>query len=147
MSASSRFAACMLTVACALAFVGCDAAVRPDCQLVMWDGGQAPPEEGAPIPADVQPIVGPTDIDWSASRLDDGNVGPPVLTLRLQPAAAERMAEHTRNNVGDYMPVGLNGNVLVVPIINSPIEGGEVALEPSVDGAASFGPLRSCVGG
>jgi hypothetical protein len=52
-----------LVVIAATLVGGCGAAVRPDCQLVMWDAGQTPPEEGSPIPGDIQPIVGPTDID------------------------------------------------------------------------------------
>jgi hypothetical protein len=146
MNASSRLGQLLVGVVLAASVFGCGAAVRPECQLVMWDAGVAPPEEGAPIPAEIEPLIGPADIDWSASQFGQGATGQPTLTLALGPDGAARMAEFTRSNVGSYVAIALNGTVVVVPRVFDPIEDGVVTIEPGMGGAASFGPLRSCVG-
>jgi len=147
MNVSSRLAVWALIGAFALALGGCGAAVRPDCQVVMWDAADTPPEEGAPIPAETEPLIVPEDVDWSMSQVDRGDFGQPVLMLALTPAGTARMAEFTRSNVGSYMGIALNGTVVVVPLINSAIEGGLIQIESSTNDEAFFAPFASCVGG
>ena len=89
---------------------GCGSAVRPDCQIVMWDVGQSPPEEGAPMPAEVEPLIMPADVDWGSSQFGRGAIGQPTVTLALGPDGATRMAEFTRSNIGSYVAIALNGS-------------------------------------
>ena len=126
---------------------GCGSAVRPDCQIVMWDVGQSPPEEGAPMPAEVEPLIMPADVDWGSSQFGRGAIGQPTVTLALGPDGATRMAEFTRSNIGSYVAIALNGRVVTVPLVTGAIEGGAVQIEASSRGEPLFAPFSSCVGG
>ena len=147
MNVSRRVGQLLVGVVLAASLFGCGAAVRADCQVVMWDAGDAPPEEGALIPAEIEPLIVPADVDWSSSQFGQGAAGQPTLTLALGPDAAARMAEFTRSNVGSYVPVALNGTVVVVPVVNGPIEDGVVQIEANSGGEARFAPFGACVGG
>jgi hypothetical protein len=147
MNASSRLAVWVLFGACALALWGCGAAVRSDCQVVMWDAGQAPPEEGALIPADIEPLIVPADIDWGSSQFGQDDIGQPTVTLTLSPDGATRMAEFTRSNVGSYVAIALNGTVVVVPLVMDAIEDGVIQIQANSGGEARFAPFGACVGG
>jgi hypothetical protein len=127
--------------------IGCGSAVRLDCQVVMWDAGQSPPEEGAPIPDEVEPLIMPADVDWSSSQFGRGAIGQPTVTLALGPDGATRMAEFTRSNIGSYVAIALNGMVVTVPLVSGAIEGGAVQIEASSRGEPLFAPFSSCVGG
>ena len=115
--------------------IGCGSVVRPDCQVVMWDAGEAPPEEGAPIPDEVEPLIMPADVDWSSSQFGRGATGQPTVTLALGPGGATRMAEFTRSSIGSYVAIALNGRVVTVPLVTGAIEGGAVQIEASSRGS------------
>src|SRR5215207_5674121 len=122
MNVSRRVGRLLVGVVLAASLFGCGAAVPADCQVVMWDAGDAPPEEGTLIPDGIEPLIVPADPDWSSSQFGQGATGAPTLTLALGPDGAARMAAFTRSNVGAFMPIGLNGTVVVVPRVNAPIE-------------------------
>jgi hypothetical protein len=147
MNASRRVRQLLAGVVVASSLFGCGAAVRPDCQVVMWDAGDAPPEDGAPIPAAIEPLIVPSDVDWSSSQFGQGATGQPTLTLSLGPDGKARMAEFTRSNVGSYVAIALNGTVVVVPRVFDPIEDGVVQIEANSGGEARFAPFGACVGG
>jgi preprotein translocase subunit SecD len=107
--------------------IGACGAAPGRCEAVIWGAGQTALEQGATIPPGLEQLVGPEDIDWSASSLKPGN--PPVLQLSLRPEAAERIADHTRENAGSFLAVALNGQVVSAPMIMSGIEGGVIQLE------------------
>jgi preprotein translocase subunit SecD len=112
------------------------------CAVTIWGAGQTALDEGATIPPDMERLVGPEDIDWAASSLEAGN--PPTLLLSLRPAAATRIADHTRENAGSYLAVAMKGKVVSAPVIMSTIEGGAIQLEGS--DPASFAAFAPCVG-
>jgi preprotein translocase subunit SecD len=109
---------------------------------VIWGAGQTALEAGATIPPGLEQLVGPEDIDWTASSLEPGN--PPVLQLSLRPAAAERIADHTREHAGSFLAVALNGQVVSAPMIMSRIVGGVIQLEGT--GPTEFAAFAPCFG-
>ena len=115
----NRLLGALVLIAATLAG-GCGAAAGA-CQTVILGAGLTVLEEGATIPPGLDQLVGPQDIDWTASSLEPGN--PPVLQLSLRPEAAERIADHTRENAGTFLAVALNGQVVSAPMIASTIEG------------------------
>jgi preprotein translocase subunit SecD len=130
MTGGARFAGALLLGGAIAVAGGCGQSSEPTCDLVI--AGLA---AGAPIPNSgdallnvAEVVANPADIDWAASTLGQDQVGQPEITLQLRPEAAARMAEFTRTHVGEYMPLALNGRVMAVPIIMSPIPNGEVAI-------------------
>ena len=136
----SRLLAALALVAAAL--IGACGAAPGLCEAVIWGAGQTALEEGATIPPGMEQLVGPQDIDWTASSLKPGN--PPVLQLSLRPAAAERIADHTREHAGSFLAVALNGQVVSAPMIMSTIEGGVIQLEGTAP--TEFAAFAPCFG-
>lgn len=120
---------------------GCGAAPG-SCETVILGAGQTALEEGATIPPGLEQLVGPGDIDWTASSLQPGN--PPVLQLSLRPEGAERIAEYTREHAGSFLAVALNGQVVSAPMIMSAIEGGVIQLEGTEP--TEFAAFAPCFG-
>ena len=110
-------------------------------------GGPARPEEGALIPAEIDPLIVPADIDWRSSQFGKDAIGQPTVTLTLGPNGATRMAEFTRSHVGSYVAIALNGTVVVVPLVMDAIEDGVIQIQANSGGEARFAPFGSCVGG
>ena len=129
-------------VLAAAALIGACGAAPGSCEAVIWGAGQTALEEGATIPPGMEQLVGPQDIDWTASSLKPGN--PPVLQLSLRPAAAERIADHTREHAGSFLAVALNGQVVSAPMIMSAIEGGVIQLEGTEP--TEFAAFAPCFG-
>jgi preprotein translocase subunit SecD len=67
-----------------------------------------------------------------------------VLQLSLRPEAADRIADHTRENAGSYLAVALNGEVVSAPLIMSTIEGGVIQLEGT--DPTEFAAFAPCFG-
>ena len=99
------------------------------------------------MPAEVEPLIMPADVDWGSSQFGRGAIGQPTVTLALGPDGATRMAEFTRSNIGSYVAIALNGRVVTVPLVTGAIEGGAVQIEASSRGEPLFAPFSSCVGG
>jgi hypothetical protein len=132
---------CALVLIAGTLVAGCGAAPG-SCEAVIWGAGQTALDEGATIPPGLEQLVGPQDIDWTASSLEPGN--PPVLQLSLRPEAAERIADHTRKHAESYLAVALNGQVVSAPMIMSTIEGGVIQLEGTEP--TEFAAFAPCFG-
>lgn len=65
------------------------------------------------------------DIAAAHAGLDDGR---PFVALEFSPAGAAKLATVTQENVGRRMAVLVDGRVLTVAVINSPISGGRLSL-------------------
>lgn len=114
------------------------------CSLVI-----VPTEDPAltKLAEDVVPIVSPDDLDPSGWAIveDDVDLGAPRVSMRLRPEAAERFAAFTRANIGGFVAVAIDGQVISVPQIMSPIEDGEIVLSPGQDEAAFLESFRPCL--
>jgi preprotein translocase subunit SecD len=133
-------AAATFVVAGAWALAGCSSLTLPlPCDLMIV---ALPPDstlqEGDPLPAEPQVIAGPGDFDaiGSSIRTDPGEGV--SLDLRLRGAAIERFAGHTAAHVGEPMAIVINGEVVAVPFIQSPIPAGEMSVIPATDDSEAF---------
>ena len=57
-----------------------------------------------------------------------GNMGEPEIVFELNPDAARRFADTTRDNVGRQLAIILDGELYSAPSINGPIEAGNVSI-------------------
>ncbi len=97
------------------------------------------------LPADAEVLVRPADVDPNGWVLtEDPDVGL-VAELRLRPDAAERFAQHTRDHLGGFIALDVDGVVVAVPSIESPIEDGQlqVSFANADDGAREA--IQSCL--
>ena len=130
----------------ALLPLGACSLVPSTCDVVIW-GAREAPAVGAQVPADVQPLAAPDDVDWPASRLGSPDAQPVILALVLRPEAAARVAAYTRANLGASLPVGLNGRVVSAPLYLRPLEDGRIEIAADPTEAAALERFRACVGG
>ena len=97
------------------------------------------------LPADAEVLVRPADVDpngWVLTEDPDAGL---VAELRLRPDAAERFAQHTRVHIGDFIALEVDGVVVAVPSIITPIEDGQlqVSFATADDGARQA--IQSCL--
>ena len=71
-----------------------------------------------------KPVNGLSGDIVKSSWMGRGNLGDPLIEFNLNPGAAKRFGEVTRENVGHRMAIVLDGELQSAPNINSPIEGG-----------------------
>lgn len=135
--------ACLIAVPA----LGACGLVPSSCDVVIWGGVEARPSIGDQVPPGIEPLVAPADIDWASSRLETAGGATVILTLVLRPAAASRVADFTRANLGATLPIGLNNRVVLVPQYLYPVEAGTIKIARDANGAAALEPFRSCVGG
>ena len=105
------------------------------------------PVEGAGAPVGAMVIAGPTDIDWSATKIGQDAMGARTLEMQLRPDAAARLADYTGDHVGEAMPLVVNGRVVAVPVINQGIPGGSLAIQGNGPDDAWLDPLEACLSG
>jgi hypothetical protein len=129
----------MLSVGCGMAQPACDvvvAALPPNAP---------PPDAGDVLPAGAAILAAPGDIDWSASSIGPDQPGGRPLNLQLRPEAAERLASYSRDNVGSFLPIALNGRVVVAPMLQSEVEGGLLVIQfASLDPAETVTAFEAC---
>jgi len=73
----------------------------------------------------------------------------PVLNFSLKPDASEAFFDYTRDNIGKFFALRLDGEILSIPRINEPIAGGhvqisggfEVAEAKDMEAVLRYGPL------
>jgi preprotein translocase subunit SecD len=96
----------------------------------------------AAAPADLLTFGGvgfPQSDILDARAIADGT-GMPNIFVTLTPAAAKRLADLSRANVGKAVPIAVGGTVLMNPIIREAITGGtiEIAGVPSFEAAVTW---------
>ena len=91
-------------------------------------------QPGDPLPANPQVIAGPGDFDMLRSSIKQTLPGGEVsLDLQLRGAAIGRVASHTEGHVGEPMALLINGEVVSVPTIQSPISDGVLSVTPATE--------------
>jgi preprotein translocase subunit SecD len=77
-----------------------------------------------------KPVLGPfrtvmTGVHLESARVEaDPQTGLPSISFKLTPEGAQIFAEHTRNNVGKFLAITMDKQVLSSPRIQGPILGG-----------------------
>ena len=98
------------------------------------------------IPAGAPAIVTAADIDPLGWRVipDDGSGLGDQVGFRLRPEATERFAAFTRDNVGEYLAITVEGRVVSVPRIEGPLDDGDIVIAGPRGGGWIEG-FRSCL--
>jgi hypothetical protein len=109
---------------------------RGDVQWLAWSD-EPWPSEGDPVREGVPPLFGSADI--ASGAVQPAGVGSPGgVLVRLDPAAHGALETYTRAHVAEpALPVAMDGTILLSPIINSPIESGELLIGFADDGPIS----------
>lgn len=100
--------------------------------------GVKPPEEGSEIDPGLPEILGPEAVQPGTAKLGVNQVGQPSVEFQLTQPAAEVLRRHTRDHIGEFLAIVLDGRAVSVPTIRSEIAEGAVAIEfgaaaPQVD--------------
>jgi SecDF, P1 head subdomain len=118
---------------------------RCDVTIVALPAGQMIAVED-PLPPGSQIIAAPNDFDIAATMIGDDGSGDPTVTVRLRGDAVDRFARHTADHLGDHIAIMLNGDIITVPVIMAPIEGGEISISSgSLDADGLAGRFAPCV--
>jgi preprotein translocase subunit SecD len=121
--------------------VGCESITLPlPCDLMIVAlPADSTLQPGDALPADPQVIAGPGDFDVLRSSIKQALPGGDVsLDLQLRGAAIDRVARHTEDHIGEPMALIINGEIVSVPIIQSPIPDGALSVSPATDDAQAF---------
>ncbi len=88
-------------------------------------------EVGRPLPRDEPALFGWEGIASLEQSTDEQ--ARPTMLVRLKPAARDLFATYTRTHIGDSFAILVDDEVVVVPIVNEPITGGEVMVSGGID--------------
>lgn len=132
----------MLAAVLVIAMLGCVPSAA--CDLVIVPAGGPELDH---VPADVEPIVSAADLDPLGWRIvpDDGSGLGDQVAFRLRPEGAERLAAFTRANIGGWIGIAIDGAVVAVPMVQAPIEDGDVAISGASDDEGFVERFRSCL--
>lgn len=100
--------------------------------LLPWPADGPAPIEGDAVPAGARSLIDPATGIRSADVVDAN--GTRAVKVVLEPEAAASVAEYTSLHVQGYMPLALDGRILIAPTIQGPITGGELLIELAADG-------------
>jgi hypothetical protein len=95
-----------------------------DAVTARLEAALEPMQSGAWLGALPLCAAGPVQVVVGKNDYDDR----PTLAIRLNAAAAGRLAAVTRAHVGHSLALRIDGTVVMQPMINEPIEGGELVL-------------------
>jgi hypothetical protein len=91
-----------------------------------YGDGKLIAEVGKPLPRDEPALFGWEGIESVEQRTDQQDR--PMLNFTLKPAARQAFADYTTNHLQGYLAIVIDGRVALLPVINEPITGGEVAI-------------------
>ncbi len=121
-------AVALLVALAGLLGAGCAALPLP-CNITI---AAVPPnsdlEAGDSLPADLPVLASPGDFDASATAILADVNGSAAIDLELQGPAIARIAAHTAGHIGESMAIAINGTVIAVAIIQSPLPDGKVQI-------------------
>jgi hypothetical protein len=124
----------VLSGACTVPALGCSLEIADAPTAVV----------GGPLPPEAEIIVGPDGVDPTGGSVPANELGPTVL-IKLRPAGAEALAVYTAANVGEFMAIAVDGQVVALPVITSAIEGGEMLLSAQIGDDTFVERFRGCV--
>ena len=129
-----------LAAAATAVLVGCSSITLPlpcDLMILAVPFGSTL-QAGDPVPADTQVLAAPGDFDTTRSGIVTDADGANTLRLQLRGAAVARVAGHTAAHLGEQVALVINGEVVAVPIVESPIPAGEISIIPATIDNATF---------
>ncbi len=94
--------------------------------LAFFDPGEMPPHPGDRMPADVQPLL--TGLHAESAQIGKDQSGSYQITLKFNEQGAQILADYTSSNVGHYLVIALDEVVLISPLVQQPITGGEAVI-------------------
>jgi hypothetical protein len=124
-------------------------------QFVPWPANSQPPEVGDPVPPTYPPLFDDQAGVGSAEVAADSS-DPAALDITLHAVGREAIETYTAEQVGSFLPITLDGFVLAVPTIQSPITDGMIRLTfpdtppiplESLAAMITSGPLPAAWGG
>jgi hypothetical protein len=142
-----RWLALVIAAAATLATASCSAppvVARCDVTLAGLPAGVII-NETDPLPANVVFLAGPADFDPEGTKVEQTADGF-TFTLALRGDAVGRMAAHTAAHVGDQLAVGVNGQTVMVPMINEAVADGNLQISPGGADVDLDPRLAGCVG-
>jgi preprotein translocase subunit SecD len=101
------------------------------CPQANGKKAQPPKERGFFIGSE---LIRPGDVA-SVEMGVDKIVQEPVINIKFSDAAAERLADLTMENLGKFMPMFLDGALILCPVINEPFLNGAVQISGGFSGA------------
>jgi preprotein translocase subunit SecD len=121
------------------------ATIRGTALLEFVDLGLAPLPPGTPVTTNINqgnqaegqaattdPIIYNTIMtgaDLRSATVTTDQLGQPAISFELSPAGAEIFAEFTSNNIGRYLAIVLDGQVISSPVISGAIPSGSGVIE------------------
>ena len=130
-----------IIVAAMTLLVGCESITLPlPCDLMIVAlPADSTLQAGGALPEDSLVIAGPGDFDALQSSIKQTLPGGEVtLDLMLRGVAIDRVARHTTEHVGEPIALVINGEVVSVLIVMSPIPEGAISVTPDSDQAEGF---------
>lgn len=92
-------------------------------------------DAGANVPAELAPLFG-KDALLSVSLGTDA-LGGRAIDIVLNPPAAAELADWSGHNVGRQLAIAMDGRILMAPVIQAPLENGEVQVSGGLDETAA----------
>jgi hypothetical protein len=83
------------------------------------------------------------DEGWIAAAVASDHDGSPVVSITLKPGGARLFADWSTAHVGEFFAIVLDGQVLLAPLLNEAIPGGEMQISFAVTQADAAASARS----
>lgn len=93
--------------------------------------GSTDGEDSAPPTSPIVYETIMTGADLRSASVITDQLGQPAISFELSPEGADIFADFTTNNVGRYLAIVLDGQVISAPVISSPITTGSGVIEGS----------------
>ena len=125
-----RLAVALVAIASIWSMVGCSAVPRSlvcDVTIVALPADTTL-KAGDPLPEQSLVLAGPDDFDRAAMEIAPDSNNQPALDLELRGDAIARLEAHTAGHSGEFMAIAINGTVVAIPMILSPIPDGQLQI-------------------
>lgn len=105
-------------------------------EWLAWPGGTQIPNVGDPLPSGVLPLFDTASEIRSVTVTSTPTNGRPAgVEVTFGPAATQALSTYTTMHVNEPMPLALDGKIVAVPIIMSPITEGDLLITPAGSGS------------
>jgi hypothetical protein len=128
--------------------VGCSAVPRPllcDVSIVALPADTTL-KAGDPLPDRSLVLAAPGDFDRTATEIVPDANNQLILNLELRGDAIARVGAHTAGHLGEFLAIAINGTVVTIPMIQSPIADGKLQITGGGEGDVDLGQqFAGCV--
>lgn len=94
-------------------------------RLVFWEAKE-PIAEGSTVPEGFQPVL--TEADIADVLIERDELGGAVVVLNFTAAATKKLADFTQAHIGMFIPISLDGVVIVCPRIDTEVTEGQASV-------------------